>query len=236
MAEESLPTLLEEVSLVQDVDTMEPGASVVTLITLHQAKGLEFPIVFITGLEDGILPHSRSAEDFAQMEEERRLFYVGITRAMQRLYLVHAFRRGIWGASKLSEPSPFVKDIPTSIVKLSAGGSSSLGSFAPAGRTGAPFSRPQRDTWAPVKPAPRTAAMHRELDELDEIDEPEPAPTRRVVTHQQFNAGDLVSHPTFGEGVVVSSRMTGDDEQVEVLFKGNITKKLSMAFAPLQRL
>jgi DNA helicase-2/ATP-dependent DNA helicase PcrA len=235
MAAESLPRLLEEVSLVQDVDTMEPGASVVTLITLHQAKGLEFPIVFITGLEDGILPHARSAEDPRQMEEERRLFYVGITRAMQRLYLVHAFRRGVWGASKLSEPSPFVKDIPTSIMKLSAGGSSS-GSYARTERTASLYSRPELDTWTPVTSAPRTAAMHRELDELDEFDEPDPTPARRSITQQQFNAGDRVSHPSFGEGVVVSSRMTGDDEQVEVLFKGTGTKKLSMAFAPLQRL
>jgi DNA helicase-2/ATP-dependent DNA helicase PcrA len=186
-------------------------------------------------LEDGILPHSRSAEDFNQMEEERRLFYVGITRAMQRLYLVHAFRRGIWGASKLSEPSPFVKDIPTNIVKLSAGGSSSLGSLRPAGRTGSTFGSAMSDTWAPVRPAPRTAAMHRELDEMDELDEPEPTPPPRVITQQQFTAGDRVIHPSFGEGVIVSSRMTGDDEQVEVLFKGNVTKKLSMAFAPLQR-
>jgi DNA helicase-2/ATP-dependent DNA helicase PcrA len=217
------------------VDTLETGASVVTLITLHQAKGLEFPVVFITGLEDGIFPHSRSLEDFNQMEEERRLFYVGITRAMERLYLVHAFRRGFWGATKPSEPSRFLGDIPSNLLKITAGGSSSVSSYIPARRSGLPFSTQSPERWSASASRPRPAAPMRELDEIDEPDELESPPARKVVTAQQFKAGDRVTHPSFGEGVVLSSRMTGDDEQVEVLFKGNMSKKLSMAFAPLQR-
>jgi len=236
LAEESLPILLEEVSLVQDVDTMEPGASVVTLITLHQAKGLEYPIVFITGLEDGIFPHSRSLEDFNQMEEERRLFYVGITRAMERLYLVHAFRRGFWGASRPSDPSRFLADIPPNLLKITSGGSSSMGSFIPSSqRAGPVVTRRTDESWSQTRVTTRPSVRHRELDEMDEIDDAEPTPVRKVVSEQQFKAGDRVTHPSFGEGVVVASRMTGDDEQVEVLFKGNISKKLSMAFAPLRR-
>src|SRR5207244_8702460 len=87
------------------------------LLTLHMAKGLEFPVVFITGLEEGVIPHSRSMEDPDAMEEERRLFYVGITRAMQRLYLLYTFRRSRFGRSDTSEPSQFLRDIPQDLLK-----------------------------------------------------------------------------------------------------------------------
>ena len=91
---------------------MEEGVDRVTLITLHQAKGLEFPVVFIVGMEEKLLPHIRSFDDPAQMEEERRLSYVGITRAKQRVYLVHAFRRTFMGTSTVNQPSRFLEDIP----------------------------------------------------------------------------------------------------------------------------
>ncbi|MBM2826987.1 MAG: ATPase, partial [Dehalococcoidia bacterium] len=109
-----LSALLEGVALVSDVDNLDEKADVVTLITLHAAKGLEFPVVLITGMEDGLLPHSRSFDDPAQMEEERRLCYVGITRAKERLYLVRAFHRGFGGMPTL--PSRFLKDIPPHLV------------------------------------------------------------------------------------------------------------------------
>jgi DNA helicase-2/ATP-dependent DNA helicase PcrA len=89
----------------------------VTLITLHQAKGLEFPVVFIVGMEDGILPHFKSFDDPAQMEEERRLCYVGITRAKQRVYMVRAFRRSLMGSSMVSRPSRFLNDIPQHLIQ-----------------------------------------------------------------------------------------------------------------------
>jgi DNA helicase-2/ATP-dependent DNA helicase PcrA len=89
----------------------------VTLITLHQAKGLEFPVVFIVGMEDGILPHFKSFDDPAQMEEERRLCYVGVTRAKQRVYLVRAFRRNLMGSSTVSRPSRFLNDIPQHLIQ-----------------------------------------------------------------------------------------------------------------------
>lgn len=109
---EGLATFLEGVTLVSDVDRLDESVSAVTLITLHQAKGLEFPVVFIVGMEDGILPHFRSFDDPTQMEEERRLCYVGITRAKQRVYLVRAFRRSLMGRSMVSQPSRFLSDIP----------------------------------------------------------------------------------------------------------------------------
>ena len=109
---ESLIAFLQGVSLVSDLDGLTTGPDAVTLITLHQAKGLEFPVVFIVGMEDGILPHIRSFDDAGQMEEERRLCYVGITRAKQKLYLTRAFRRSFMGSNNANKPSRFLSDIP----------------------------------------------------------------------------------------------------------------------------
>jgi DNA helicase-2/ATP-dependent DNA helicase PcrA len=113
---ENLASLLEEVSLVSDVDDLDDNPTGVTLITLHQAKGLEFPVVFITGMEDGLLPHFRTFDDPTQMEEERRLCYVGVTRARKLVYLVRAFRRILMGRSQVSEPSRFLGDIPKHLI------------------------------------------------------------------------------------------------------------------------
>ena len=114
--EERLSAFLQGAALVSDVDSLEEGTDAITLITLHQAKGLEFPVVFIVGLEEGLLPHSRSIEDPDQMEEERRLFYVGMTRAKERLYLTRVFRRVVWGNASPARPSRFLTDIPQNLV------------------------------------------------------------------------------------------------------------------------
>ena len=113
---EGLVAFLEGVTLVADVDGYDETAGAVTLITLHQAKGLEFPVVFIVGLEEGILPHIRSFDDPAQMEEERRLCYVGVTRAKKLVYLLHAFRRNLMGGSTANSPSRFLQDIPRHLI------------------------------------------------------------------------------------------------------------------------
>ena len=109
--EEALAAFLEKVSLVADIDELDEGTEAVTLITLHQAKGLEFPVVFIVGLEEGILPHRRSFDDADEMEEERRLCYVGITRAEKRLYLLRSYRRSLFGGTTANPPSRFLNDI-----------------------------------------------------------------------------------------------------------------------------
>ena len=113
---ESLSTFLEEVALVSDIDNLDEAANAPTLLTLHMAKGLEFPVVFIVGLEDGLFPHSRSFDDPEAMEEERRLCYVGITRAKERVYLLHTFRRTMYGESQVGEPSRFITDIPDHLI------------------------------------------------------------------------------------------------------------------------
>jgi DNA helicase-2/ATP-dependent DNA helicase PcrA len=113
---ESLAAFLEEVALVSDVDELDEKVDAVTLITLHQAKGLEFPVVFIVGMEEGVLPHFKSLPDPEQMEEERRLCYVGITRAKDKVYLVYTLRRSLMGSSAHNPPSRFLKDIPSNLL------------------------------------------------------------------------------------------------------------------------
>ncbi len=115
--EVGLTNFLEGVALVSDVDNLEEETNVPVLLTLHMAKGLEFPVVFIVGLEEGILPHIRSYDDPEEMEEERRLCYVGITRAKERVYLVYAFRRTLFGDSEVREPSRFLEDIPPHLIE-----------------------------------------------------------------------------------------------------------------------
>lgn len=185
-----LMTFLEEVALVSDVDNYDERANAPTFLTLHMAKGLEFPVVFIVGLEEGVLPHSRSFDDQEAMEEERRLCYVGITRAKKRLYLIHTFRRTLRGLSRVNTPSRFLLDIPPQLVK---------GSTQYEGATRLPR--------GPV-----------------------------AVDVRQFNPGDKVRHPQFGEGVVVSSKLVGDDEEVVVAFVGMKPKRLLVSFAQMEKL
>ena len=142
---DGLSSLLERLALVADVDQYEEAEESMTLITLHQAKGLEFPVVFIVGLEEGLLPHSRSMEDEAQLEEERRLCYVGITRAQQRLYLLRAFRRGFMGGSGPTYASRFLREVPSKLV-VPANPDANRGQ-------GAPAKQPFWDSWGPSSPA-----------------------------------------------------------------------------------
>jgi DNA helicase-2/ATP-dependent DNA helicase PcrA len=104
--------------LVSEQDEYDAEASTVTLMTLHNAKGLEFPVVFMVGMEDGIFPHFRSMGDAQQLEEERRLAYVGITRARERLYLCHAWSRTLWGSTNYNPPSRFLSEIPADLLRM----------------------------------------------------------------------------------------------------------------------
>lgn len=116
--DEALASFLEKVSLVSDIDELDEKADAVTLITLHQAKGLEFPVVFIVGMEEGILPHRKSFDDPEELEEERRLCYVGVTRAQKRLYLLRSYRRSLFGSSTANPPSRFLEDIPPHLIEV----------------------------------------------------------------------------------------------------------------------
>ena len=195
---QGLTAFLEGVTLVSDVDELDESVDVVTLITLHQAKGLEFPVVFIVGMEDGILPHFKSFDDPAQMEEERRLCYVGVTRAKQRVYLVRAFRRSLMGSSTVNSPSRFLKDIPPHLI---SGG----------------------DLWRGEESQIATAMYSWNK-----------APAPRLTT-QELRAGDRVRHAQFGDGVVVSFKLLGDDKEVAVAFEGQGVKKFLLSLVKLEK-
>ena len=207
-----LTDFLENVALVSDVDVLQGGddseidADAITLITLHQAKGLEYDAVFLVGLEDGMLPHSRSLEDPAQLEEERRLLYVGMTRARKRLYMFRAFQRRFHGQSGSQTASRFLLEIPESLVTIrDIRGHSRVADRIPD---------PMWTKRAASTPAPRPAT--RSADE--------------------FAPGEKVKHDVFGEGVVVSSSGSGSDTQVTVAFVGEGVKRLMLSFAPIERI
>jgi DNA helicase-2/ATP-dependent DNA helicase PcrA len=217
--EAQLPTFLEEVALVADVDSMDKQTDVVTCITLHQAKGLEYPVVFLVGLEEGLLPHSRSTDDRDKLEEERRLLYVGATRAKRRLYLLYAFRRTTFGRTNTSVPSRFLADIPRSLLKQQPKrerapiSQSSL--FSQRSSYGASRNAPPSSRNAP--PAARGRASG------------EPAAAR-------FTPGMRVRHATFGDGIVLSSKPIEGDEEVTVAFEQKGQRRLLASFANLQKL
>ena len=211
----ALVQFLEEVALVADIDALKEDVNAPTLMTLHTAKGLEFRVVFIVGLEEGLLPHSRSFEDPAQMEEERRLCYVGITRAKERLYLVNAFRRARYGNSEPGEPSRFLADIPRELIA----GNEKSAARSPSTRAGSRsreggFDRGERPSGL-SHPGTRRRA--------------------RADAALEFKAGDRVQHPGFGDGVVVSSKRSGADEEVEVAFVNKGVKRLIARYAGLKR-
>lgn len=212
-----LVTFLEELSLVSDVDTRDDDENRPSLMTLHSAKGLEFPVVFIVGVEENILPHARSIAPernpfaspdekqavLAAIEEERRLMYVGVTRAEQRLYLVYAAVRSLYGDSRANLPSRFLYDIPENAREGVA--------LSPRGRADQ-----DRDSFLRMIAWDRGASVEdrRTSSQRDE--------TKLPTT---FKGGDTVWHTKYGEGVVVSSTISGGMEQVKVLFPGGVGDK-----------
>ncbi len=213
--ENQLPTFLEEVALISDVDTLQEERNAVTCITLHQAKGLEFPVVFLVGLEEGLLPHSRSTDDRDALDEERRLFYVGATRAKERLYLLHAFRRAAYGRAEVATPSRFLHDIPADLLQRAPKrGYAAAQQASMFTSRAAALRNPRRDQ------APSATGRRSEPDGPREV---------------SFFAGQKVRHAHFGEGIVVSSKLVEGDEEVTVAFVGTGVKRLLASFANLQR-
>ena len=257
-----LGLFLEEVSLVSDSDQLDEGAGAVTLLTLHTAKGLEYPVVFIVGMEEGILPHSRSLEsgDPEDMAEERRLTYVGVTRAKRRLYLVHCFRRSLWGDSSMQEPSRFLEDIPPDLLAGMVDRQRRReGSYQRVTSWEADNTRPQSRSqtggyWTgrsksappatstttpgqpPAKSSPPGAGPNYWSPGAG-ANAQKPAKPAASGSALKFKRRDSVQHASFGIGTVIESEATRDgDEQVTVAFPGVGIKKLLVSLANLKKL
>ena len=186
-----LELFLEATSLIADVDDLDGSTGALTLMTLHNAKGLEYPVVFLTGLEDGVFPHVRSLGDPAELEEERRLCYVGITRAREQLYLTRAWSRNLWGGSNYNPPSRFLAEMPESLMTQAK---------RRKGRT--------------------------QAESLDD---------RSTVAAGDIGTGDRVRHEHWGTGTVEEIIGQGDRAEAMVSFDEQGTKRLLLAWAPLQK-
>jgi DNA helicase-2/ATP-dependent DNA helicase PcrA len=219
---------LESVSLVADTDDLDSDASSVVLMTLHSAKGLEFPTVFIVGMEDGVFPHLRAISEPDQLEEERRLAYVGITRAMKRLYLTHAWARTLYGATQYNPPSRFLDEIPEQLIQTVEGSRrpsrrSATSRFGEARRALGSFD-PDEDE--------RGFATHRERV-VDAALRPAP-PQPSGADQLGLAVGDDVRHPTFGEGVILRIEGQGDKAVATVRFPRAGERQLLLSWAPLE--
>ncbi|MFM7525929.1 MAG: 3'-5' exonuclease, partial [Actinomycetota bacterium] len=212
---------LEKVSLVSDTDDIA-GDDKVMMMTLHSAKGLEFPSVFIIGLEEGIFPHSRTLLDSTQLEEERRLAYVGITRAERRLYLSHAWSRNLHGSRQYNPPSRFLDEIPGEL--LDRKGSVDTGADEGRGQL--------RGDWqqTPVPDFRRKGGgvTSRASEALRPV-------VREPKVLHNFAIGDDVVHPVFGEGVIIDLVGAGEKAEATVRFVDRGTKVLALAWAPLTK-
>jgi DNA helicase-2/ATP-dependent DNA helicase PcrA len=212
---ERLIEFLENVALVSDIDSLEEDEDAITLITLHQAKGLEYDAVFMIGMEEGLLPHSRSLESTADTEEERRLCYVGMTRARKRLYMFHAFQRGFRGTRGAMMPSRFLDEIPLSCVETVS---------------------IRRNSSTVRKVAPGRNVTGRAYEATGIKKRAATSPAVRAAQRGDYRVADRVSHETFGDGIVIEAVETGGDTEVTVAFgNGNGLKKLMAAFSGLKK-
>lgn len=218
--ENNLENFLAHVALVSDIDDTELGEDAITLMTLHSSKGLEFPVVFLVGMEEGLFPHARTLMDETEIEEERRLCYVGITRAKEKLFLSSTKMRTIYGNTVTYPPSRFLQEIPARLVKTIKRQErfSALENFKQvsekySARPQKPASTFNPHSFMPQKPAAAAGG-----------------------TGTRFNTGDRVSHSKWGEGMVVSVKDSQDGQEVKVAFAGAGVRSLLTKYAVLKKL
>ena len=242
----ALDTFLANAALQSDQDTLKEDQDQVVMMTLHTAKGLEFPVVFLVALEEGVFPHSRAMTDERELEEERRLCYVGMTRARRRLYLTNAWSRTQWGQSNFNSPSRFLEEVPEALVEMAQGGTAAA-SFPYRGQAGLgfgergggrrpltpapdPFGSPPRPARAFGGPAARPVRSAPDDDDFGpaigapgwgKSQKPQPEPAASAPPSVAFVQGDRVRHVKFGEGQVV--RVHGDEVTVQFATVGEKT-------------
>jgi DNA helicase-2/ATP-dependent DNA helicase PcrA len=222
---ESIEVFLEQVSLVSDQDEIDGDSSQVVLMTIHAAKGLEFPAVFIMGMEEGVFPHLRSIGEPDEMEEERRLAYVALTRAQERLYLSHAWSRTLYGGTQYNPPSRFLDEIPEHLVeaieqkRASRGGRTyGSGGYTPGGY------------------GSRSAGVDVAKDRMVEAALRSGGPGRQHGAEQLgLQTGDDVVHAKWGEGVIIQIEGTGDKAEVVIRFPSVGEKRLLLSWAPIKK-
>ncbi len=224
--ESALTSFLEEMALVSDVDSLNQEQNSVTMMTLHISKGLEYPYVFVVGLEENLFPSSRSTDQDGEkdLEEERRLAYVGMTRARQKLWLTYAKMRRVWGQEQFNPPSRFLQEIPRDLIDFKTGtegprfasryGESSYGSAA-TGLRGRPSSRTEYD------------------DDYQSF--PEDDQFSSTGGGNSLNNGARVRHPTFGVGTIYATEGSGDNFKVSVMFTDKTVKKFVVKYARLEK-
>ncbi len=234
---EGLREFIDHSALVSDQDDYKRDAPV-TLMTVHSAKGLEFPLVFIVGLEDGLFPHSRSATDRAELEEERRLAYVAMTRAERYLYVTHAMKRRVYGEELASEPSPFLNEMPTELLEDLSLGKSWL-SFK-SGSSAIDYEhgeyRKERKKY--------TGKTYDSVDSIAEFfkqrnhqlgQSPQPKPLASPAAPAEFTPGSYVRHSKYGRGLVLRREGAGESAKLTVSFPGYGQKKLVEKYAGLEK-
>jgi DNA helicase-2/ATP-dependent DNA helicase PcrA len=212
--EYNLSDFLSEIALVSDIDNYDEAVNRVTLMTMHAAKGLEFPVVFVVALEDSLLPHARSSNSSDEIDEERRLFYVAITRARERLYLSAAETRAINGQLMFQEPSRFLRDIDPKKLK---------GWTLPTQTRSLMFEPDEREYYA-ERPVYRSQVKSK------------PDNGTSGASLIPYKIGDIVEHPEFGIGVVTAKSGEIDSLKVRVAFEGVGSKLLALKYATLRKI
>jgi DNA helicase II / ATP-dependent DNA helicase PcrA len=224
----SLASFLDQTALIADQDTLIDEAGRVVLMTLHTSKGLEFPVVFVSGMEDGIFPHRRAFEDASELEEERRLCYVGMTRAKDRLFLTSAVRRRIYGTELYNPPSMFLQDIPSALLNAERAPRQGVGG------------RPGRMTWGPGErdegeravsggwPSSTLGAGTRDLHR-------DGKPDTRQLWGGEYRPGTLVRHPEWGLGVVQKQEGEGESLKLTIIFRDVGRKVVATKYANLEK-
>jgi DNA helicase-2/ATP-dependent DNA helicase PcrA len=224
----SLASFLDQAALMADQDTLIDDAGRVVLMTLHTSKGLEFPVVFVSGMEDGIFPHRRAFEDASELEEERRLCYVGMTRAKDRLFLTSAVRRRIYGTELYNPPSMFLQDIPPALLNAERAPQQGVGTRQGRMTWGRGDSIQGDGTALGVRPSSPVGSGASDLHR-------DSKPDTRQLWGGEYRPGTLVRHPEWGLGVVQKQEGEGESLKLTIIFRDVGRKVVAAKYAKLEK-